>query len=237
MLIAPSEDQEFFRKTTERFLVEQAPPDEVRRLRDDAQGFDRAYWRRGAELGWTSLLVDDAHGGGSISGAGLVDLSLLAYEFGHHAAPGPLNATNIVAGHAERAGAPGPQADVLAGLLSGEAIGTWCAPELGARPGAWPTDVEVESDAGGVVVRGTVRPVEHAGQADHFLVTGRDGAGVTQVLVPASADGVSVEALQTVDLTRRFGAVSFADVRVGAGAVVGARGEASSDVERQMRWT
>jgi alkylation response protein AidB-like acyl-CoA dehydrogenase len=235
MLIAPSEDQEFFRQTTERFLVEQAPPDEVRRLRDHAAGFDRAYWRRGAELGWTSLLVDEAHGGGTISGAGLVDLSLVAYEFGHHAAPGPLYGTNVVAGALSEHGAPGPQAEVLGGLVSGETIATWCGPALGPRPGSWQTVVDVESDGDGVVVRGLARPVEHAAQADHFLVTAGDGAGVTQVLVPASSDGVSVESLHTVDLTRRFGAVTFDGVRVGADAVVGARGEASRDVERQMR--
>ena len=239
MLIAPSEDQEFFRETTERFLVEQVPPDVVRGLRNDPAGFDRGYWRRGAELGWTSLLVDEAHGGGSISGAGLIDLSLVAYEFGHHAAPGPLHATNVVAGALSAFGAgdgSGAQADVLSGLLSGDAIATWCAPAFGARVGEWATAVEFEPDDTGLVVRGTARPVEHAGQADQFLVTGRDGGGVTQVLVPASADGVSVEALQTVDLTRRFGAVTFEGVRVGADAVVGSRGEASADVGQQMRW-
>ena len=97
MLIEPTDDQEFFRETTERFLAEQAPADTVRALRDDPAGFDAVYWRRGAELGWTSLLVDEAHGGGTISGAGLVDLSLVAYEFGRRAAPGPLVATNVVA--------------------------------------------------------------------------------------------------------------------------------------------
>jgi alkylation response protein AidB-like acyl-CoA dehydrogenase len=235
MLIAPSEDQEFFRQTTERFLVEQAPPDEVRRLRDDAAGFDRAYWRRGAELGWTSLLVDEAQGGGTISGAGLVDLSLVAYEFGHHAAPGPLHATNVVAGALSEHGASDLQAEVLGGLVSGESIATWCSPGFGARPGSPQAGVELESEGEGLVVRGAVRPVEHAGQADHFLVTARDGAGITQVLVPASSTGVSVGAMHTVDLTRRFGSVTFDGVRVGTDAVVGARGEASPDVERQMR--
>jgi alkylation response protein AidB-like acyl-CoA dehydrogenase len=235
MLINPTEEQEFFRATTERFLVEHVPPDALRRLRDDADGFDRDYWRRGAELGWTSLLVDEAHGGGSISGAGLVDLSLVAYEFGHHAAPGPLTATNVVASALSDHGAGGEQAEVLAGLLSGAGIATWCAPELGARPGEWRTDIEIERAGDALVLRGTVRPVEHAGQADHFLVTARDGEGLTQVLVPASAEGIAVQALETVDLTRRFGAVSFDGVRVGADAVVGAAGAASPDVARQLR--
>jgi alkylation response protein AidB-like acyl-CoA dehydrogenase len=235
MLINPTEEQEFFRATTERFLVEHAPPDALRRLRDDDAGFDRDYWRRGAELGWTSLLVDEAHGGGSISGAGLVDLSLVAYEFGHHAAPGPLAATNVVASALSDHGAAGAQGEVLAGLLSGETIATWCAPELGARPDTWRTGVEAERAGDDLVLRGEVRPVEHAGQADHFLVTARDGAGLTQVLVPAGAAGITVEALETVDLTRRFGAVAFDGVRVGADAVVGALGEASPDVARQLR--
>ncbi len=235
MLIAPSEDQAIFAETTERFLVEQVPPDEVRRLRDDEAGFDRDYWRRGAELGWTSLLVDEAHGGGTISGAGLIDLSLVAYEFGHHAAPGPLTATNVVASALSEHGATGVQAEVLEGLLSGEAIATWCGPELGARPGEWRTGVEAERNGDEIVLRGTVRPVEHGAQADHFLVTARDGAGLTQVLVPAAAAGVAVEPLQTVDLTRRYAAVTFDGVAVGADALVGAAGEAAPDVERQMR--
>jgi alkylation response protein AidB-like acyl-CoA dehydrogenase len=235
MLITPTEEQEFFRATTERFLLEHAPPDTLRRLRDVPAGFERDYWRRGAELGWTSLLVDDAHGGGTISGAGLVDLSLVAYEFGHHAAPGPLTPTNVVASALSAHGAPGDQAEVLAGLLSGEAIATWCAPGLGARPDEWRTGVEVESAGEALVLRGSVRPVEHAGQADHLLVTADDDGGLTQVLVPADAEGLSVAALQTVDLSRRFGAVTLDGVRVGADAVVGRRGEASADVARQLR--
>ena len=235
MLINPTEEQEFFRATTERFIVEHAPPDAVRHLRDDSAGFDREYWRRGAELGWTSLLVDEAHGGGTISGAGLVDLSLVAYEFGHHAAPGPLTATNVVASALSDSGAAGAHAEVLAGLLSGEVIATWCAPDLGAERDAWRTGVEIEHSGDALVLRGTVRPVEYAGQADHFLVTGRDGAGMTQVLVPAGAEGISVDALETVDLTRRFGAVTFDGVQVVPDAVLGEAGGASPDVARQLR--
>jgi alkylation response protein AidB-like acyl-CoA dehydrogenase len=235
MLITPNEEQEFFRATTERFLVEHVPPDTLRRLRDDAAGFTRDYWRRGAELGWTSLLVDEAHGGGTISGAGLVDLSVVAYEFGHHAAPGPLTATNVVASALSEHGATGDQAAVLEGLLSGEAIATWCGPELGARPGEWRAGVVAERTGDDLVLRGSVRPVEHGAQADHFLVTARDGAGLTQVLVPAAADGLAVEPLQTVDLTRRYAAVTFDGVRVGADAIVGAAGGGAADVERQLR--
>jgi len=43
----------------------------VRTLADDPTGFDRQWWKRGAELGWTSVLVPEALGGGSVSGDGV----------------------------------------------------------------------------------------------------------------------------------------------------------------------
>jgi alkylation response protein AidB-like acyl-CoA dehydrogenase len=231
MLLGLSDDQQFFRETTGRFLAEQAPPDAVRALRDDATGFDPSFWRRGAELGWTSLLVSEAHGGGSVSGAGLVDLSLVAYEFGRHAAPGPLVTTNVVAATLS---AHGAAPDVLGALLSGEGIAAWCAPVAG--PNGWRTTVEARHDGADMVLRGAARPVESAGAAGHLLVTCGDdvGGGTTQVLVPASAAGVAVSPMQTVDLTRRFSVVTFDDVTVPADAVVGAAGQASADVDRQF---
>ena len=234
MLLGLSDDQQFFRETTGRFLAEQAPPDAVRALRDDTTGYDPAYWRRGAELGWTSLLVSEDHGGGSISGAGLVDLSLVAYEFGRHAAPGPLVTTNVVAATLS---AHGAAPEVLAALLSGEGIATWCAPVAG--PDGWRPTVEVRHDGADLVLRGESRPVESAGAAGHLLVTCRDtangGGGTSQVLVPTSTGGLSVSPMHTVDLTRRFSTVTFDDVRVPADAVVGASGQASADVDRQFQ--
>jgi alkylation response protein AidB-like acyl-CoA dehydrogenase len=249
MLLNLTEDQEFFRETTERFLTEQVPPDAVRALRHDATGFDPTYWRRGAELGWTSLLVGEEHGGGTISGAGLVDLALVAYAFGRHAAPGPLATTNVVAATLAVHGTQGTQSDVLASILSGEGVATWCPPSVG--PAGWRPTVEAIHDGPDLVLRGEARPVESAGAAAHLLVTCRDGdggdgetgtetktgteTGTTQVLVPTSAAGVTVSPLQTVDLSRRFSVVTFDDVRVPADALVGAAHQAGPDVDGQLQ--
>jgi alkylation response protein AidB-like acyl-CoA dehydrogenase len=229
MLLNLSEDQEFFRDTTDRFLTEQVPPDTLRQLRHDPMGYDPSYWRRGAELGWTSLLVSEEHGGGTISGSGLADAGLVAYEFGRHAAPGPLAVVNVVAAAlSEHDAAP----DVVAGLLSGEAIATWCAPPFGST--MWQPTVEVRRDGANLVLDGEARIVESAGQASHLLVTCNDETGVTQVLVPSETPGVSTAPMETVDLTRRFGVVTFRDVRVPVAAVVGTAGDARADVHRQF---
>jgi alkylation response protein AidB-like acyl-CoA dehydrogenase len=233
MLLALDSDQELFRETTAKLLHEQVPVGELRRLRDDPVGFDDDYWRRGADLGWTSLLVGEEHGGGSISGQGLVDLSLVAYEIGRHAAPGPLAVTNVVAATLSDHGDRQCEA-VLRELMSGDSIATWCCAESkpNDRLDAVTLDIRVEGDD--VVLNGVKRPVESGERADYLLVTGRTGEGLTQVIVPAGTAGVSVAALHTVDLTRRFSAVTFEDVRLPASAVVGEVGGAIGPASRQL---
>ncbi len=231
MLPELSPDQEFFRETTRRFLDEFVPVGELRRLRDDPGGFSDDYWKRGADLGWTSLLVNESHGGGSISGSGLIDLTLIAYEFGRRAAPGPLVVTNVAAAALSEAGdAP----SVVARLLTGESIVTWCFAEPPPNDGLGRVSLEVRVDGDEVVLDGVKRPVESAGRADFLLVSGRTGEGLTQVLVPRNTPGVSVAPMQTVDLTRRFSVVTFDDVRVPATAVVGVVGQAEAQVQRQL---
>jgi alkylation response protein AidB-like acyl-CoA dehydrogenase len=229
-----SSDQELFRETTVKLLEELVPVAELRRLRDDPTGFDRHYWRRGADLGWTSLLVGEEHGGGSLGDHGLVDLGLAAYEFGRHASPGPLAVTNVVAATLSEAGGPGRE-EVIADLTSGESVATWCLgePPPNDRLGAVTLEVGLESDS--VVLTGVKRPVESAAAADHLLVTGRTGSGLTQVLVPAGTPGVSIVPMQSVDLTRRFSVVTFDQVRLPVAAVVGGVGEADRQVERQLQ--
>jgi alkylation response protein AidB-like acyl-CoA dehydrogenase len=234
MMLAPSSDQELFRETTAKLLDELVPVEELRRRRDDPVGFDDAYWRRGAELGWSSLLVAPEHGGGSISDHGLVDLTLVAHEFGRHAAPGPLAVTNVVAATLSEVGGD-EHAEVLRGVMSGTSIATWCLSEPAPddRLGTVTLDARVEGDE--IVLNGVKRPVESGARADHLLVTGRTGAGLTQVLVPAGTAGLSVAPMQSVDLTRRFAVVTFDEVRVPLlGGLVGEIGAAGEQVERQL---
>jgi alkylation response protein AidB-like acyl-CoA dehydrogenase len=233
MLLKLSPDQELLRETTARFLTAQTPTSRLRQLRDHPDGFERDYWRKGAELGWTSLLVSEEHGGGSVSGEGAVDLSLLAYEFGRSAAPGPLADCNVAALALSRDGGEAHRA-VLDGLLTGEVIVSSC---IGAGPWrlAPGTAVEIRRDGHEVVVSGQARPAESAGTAEQLLVTGRTDGRMTQVLVPASAAGVSVKPLQGLDVTRRFSAVRFDNVRLPASAVLGAVGAAEAQFDRQLQ--
>lgn len=228
-----SSDQELLRATTARFLDDHVPLARLREDRNDPAGFDPSYWRSGVDLGWIMLLVDEADGGGSVSGRGAVDLALIAYEFGRHAAPGPLVDCNVVA--AALFGRRGDiQRAVLGDLLSGTAIAASC---LGAAPWqrADEATVRISRDGDDLVIDGSVRPVESGAQAGYLLVTGRSENGVTQVLVPADAAGVERRALKGMDVSRRFASVRFDGVRAPSSALVGEFGQASGQVVRQIQ--
>jgi len=269
MKLDPTPEQAFFAGTTREFLAGKVPASLLRELRGDQAGFGRDFWRQGADLGWTSLLVAEADGGGTISGQGLCDLALVAFEFGRHAAPGPLVAANVVTAAVARSGTAEQKAELLPGLLTGARIGSWAyaEPRPSERLGA--VGLRARRAGGHYLLTGHKAPVEAAGQADLFLVTarlaadGEDGGtgrdrtgrdrtgrggtgrdrtgrgdsseGLVQFLVHADTPGVTVRPMRTLDITRRYGHVAFADAAIPASAVLGEPGAADVDVERQLQ--
>jgi alkylation response protein AidB-like acyl-CoA dehydrogenase len=229
-----SGDQEFFAATTRKFLDDKADVVVVRGLRHDERGYDAAFWEQGCELGWTSLLVSEEDGGGSISGSGLADLVLVAHEFGRHAAPGPLIATNVVAATLSRSGSESQKQEVLAGLLAGK-VATWAHAEPPPNDRLGTVATEAVAAADGWSLTGTKAAVEAGASAEHLLVTARTAGGPTQFLLATDAEGVTVTPAQSLDLTRRFATVRFDGAVVPQSAVVGAVGDAGPDVQRQLQ--
>ncbi|MEV0478669.1 acyl-CoA dehydrogenase family protein, partial [Streptomyces prunicolor] len=238
-----SADQKLFRATVKGFLEKEAPLTRVRELADTSTGFDRDWWSRAAELGWTAMLVSEELGGGSVSGDGLLDLAIVAEEFGRGVGPGPLLATNIVlAGLAAATDGPDHSHTVEA-LVSGESVATWAVYEPGGQWSPLTPGLTAKPGSDGFVLDGVKDRVELAEQADLFLVTATTEQGLAQFLVPADAAGVSVEASRSLDLVRRFAEVRFAGVGrcvpgatsrrgwrpVPAGAAAGIRSRAGRD--------
>jgi alkylation response protein AidB-like acyl-CoA dehydrogenase len=217
-----SEDQEFFLETTRRFLAAQAPMPVIRSLEHEPAGYTPDYWRQACELGWTSMLVSEADGGGSLSSHGLLDLALVAEEMGRTVAPGPLVPVNLVAFALSAAGTTEQREAVLPGLLAGDATAAWTGP----------TPIPARHDADRFVVGGTASIVEAGGGADHLLVVVDDTDGTTHLLVPSDHPGVTITPLGSLDLVRRFARIEFIDVTVDQSAVVGRAGAASVEVAR-----
>ncbi|MDO8364641.1 MAG: acyl-CoA dehydrogenase family protein [Actinomycetota bacterium] len=239
-------DQSLFVETTRRYLENRAPIAHVRMLHDKGGSFDPAYWRGGAELGWTSLLVPEQLGGGSIGDHGLLDLVLVAEEFGRGVAPGPLLSTNVVAEALCRATNAQQHAAAIAQLVSGDATAAWAFHEGSTAHGpvavadaiAVADAVTARADGDGCVVDGTKTFVLDATTAQHLLLTVRDGDGdgdgLSQFLVPATRAGVTVVPRRSLDLVRPVGDVHLAAVRLTPADLVGAPGQAGDEVAHQL---
>jgi alkylation response protein AidB-like acyl-CoA dehydrogenase len=229
-----SEDQLFFRDTTRRFLDSECPTAKVRQLGQTESGFDRSFWQQGAELGWTSMLVAEEFGGGTVSGSGIVDLTLIADAFGSHVSPGPLLPTNVVAAALSSSANAQAHEGVLEGLVSGEVVAAWAFLEA-APCEPFSTTTRVMADDEGFVLNGVKAPVEAGAEADVLLVTARSDTGMTQFVVPARTPGVTIVPLQSLDLVRRYARVELEEVWVPRSAVVGTVDHAGADIERQLQ--
>jgi alkylation response protein AidB-like acyl-CoA dehydrogenase len=231
------EEQELFRATTHRFLESCWPLPEVRALQTSPLGYEASTWQRGAELGWTSLLVPEDLGGGSLSGHGLLDLVIVAEEMGRLVSPGPLVPVNVVAAALATWGESHHHDAVLPGLLDGTSVAAWAHAERGLPWGfgakALRTELRHRGDA--LVLSGTKSPVEAAVGATWLLASARSGDELVQVLVPADAPGVTITPLEGLDLVRRFGEVRFDSVELPRNALLAVGGDAEAALERQLQ--
>jgi len=204
------EDQELLRATTRRFLTEHQSLADVRRSMEEADVFDAGVWRRGAELGWTAMLIPAEHEGGSVTDQPLVDLVVLAEELGRELNPGPFVPCNVVADAIARFGTEVHAKEHLPRIALGEVTCAWC---LSGDASPDPSAVEVRATRAGDGWRldGVARYVHAAGDAALLLVTavGADTGGVVNFLVPRPSAGLSERVLTGLDLTRRFAEVRF----------------------------
>jgi alkylation response protein AidB-like acyl-CoA dehydrogenase len=228
-----SEDQEFFRQTTRRFIEAEAPIERVRDIDPAGDAFDRRWWLRAAELGWASMLVPESAGGGCLSGRPLTDAAIVGEEMGRQVCPGPFGAVNVVC--AALGEAAGSHQAILTQLVGGAKIASWAMAE---EDGRWDTRsiaTTATVNGGSIVLRGVKPFIEAAPSVDYLLVVARTGDGLSQVLVPSDAEHVSVTRSRSLDLARHFGTATFENVELPVSCLVGEPGEAAPAVERQLQ--
>jgi alkylation response protein AidB-like acyl-CoA dehydrogenase len=228
-----NDDQELMRDTTARFIESTCPLPRVRELANEHVGAGPEYWRQGAELGWFAMLVPEEFGGGTVSGNGVVDAAIVSEERGRFLQPGAFVATNVVACALATDGNDEQRAKVLPSIASGDATVTWA---LASSDGDWSpgTGLHASSRGGAFALTGAAGFVQDADLADWILVTASGDGGLSQFLVPAGTPGVTIRALEGLDLTRRFCEVRFDDVELSADALVGQDGDAARTVARQL---
>ena len=224
MALYLSDDQAMLKDTAAQFLADNAPVKHLRSLRDskDATGLSRDLWKQFAEMGFTGILVPDAHGG---LGLGHVEAGIILEEIGRNLTPSPFLATSVVAVEALKEGDGDIRAHWLPRIAAGDAIVALAIDEGPKhRPAA--TAMTAERSGNGFKLSGEKQFVVHGHIADLLLVSARTGgsageeAGITLFAVPREAAGISVDVDRLLDssLSSR---IRFEGVQVDADAVIG----------------
>jgi alkylation response protein AidB-like acyl-CoA dehydrogenase len=234
MELTLTDDQQLLRDTATRFMDATCPLETVRRLFDEGSATDlpQGYLREAAELGWFSLLVPEELGGGSISGEGLRDAAIVAEERGKRLQPGPFVAMNVLASALASAGTAAQRESILPAVMAGDAA-AWVANDA---TGTWAPGASISETTreGGFVLSGTSGVIQGAHQATWLLVVAAGPDGLSQYLVSADLPGVVIAPLDSHDITQRFATVELHEVQVGPESLVGERGEAEAEIERQL---
>jgi alkylation response protein AidB-like acyl-CoA dehydrogenase len=208
-----SEEQDDFRETLQRFLAERAPTSEVRRLMETPEGSDRALWKQMAEeLGLQGVHIPEAYGG---QGFGFLELGIVMEELGRALQGGPFFSTVCLAANAIlNAGSDTQRKALLPGIADGSSIATLALLEESASHDPNEIALVARPEGDGFVLDGSKRHVSDAQDADWILVAARlpetrGQEGITLVTVRGDAPGLAVEALETLDLTRKQAHLEF----------------------------
>ena len=235
MPLVLTEAQSMLRDSARDFLADHAPIKQLRQLRDsaDADGFSRPLWKQFASMGFTGVLVPEAHGG---LGLGHVEAGVVMDRIGHQLCASPFWASGIVATTALRhAGNDQQQQTWLPKLANGQAIATLAVDEHSKHQ---PHHIALQASAtpDGVVLNGAKTFVVDGHVADLLIVAVRTSgaatarAGITLCLVPRTAPGLQVERTLMVD-AHNAARISFNQVAVRSDQVLGSVGDGATALD------
>ena len=238
MALVLNEEQVMLKDAAAGFLAEKATVAHQRALRDtdSEQGYDENVWREMAEMGWAGIAIPEEFGG---LGYGYTGLGLVLEQIGRHLSASPLQSTVLVAATVVmELGSQAQKEQLLPAIAAGEKLVTLALQE--GRHHA-PEQVAAAAKAEGEdwIISGCKVLVLDAHVADSFIVIARsagesgDADGLSAFLVDADAQGVSVERRSMVD-SRNVGVLSLDQVRVSAGNLLGAAGQAGAGLNRAL---
>jgi alkylation response protein AidB-like acyl-CoA dehydrogenase len=187
-----SDVEDSLRSSVRSLLTDRCPPESVSALYDGA-GRDPALWRSVAQdLGLAGLLVPEKLGG---AGASAREAAVVLEELGRFVAPVPFLTSAVLATTAlVEAG----DDRLLPRLATGELTAALAVP-LSSAPGPLRASVRTGDDGR---LHGRVSSVADADAADVLVVPVETSGGVQLHQVAADADGLAVDPVLSLDMSR-----------------------------------
>ena len=220
-----SEDQQMLRDTAMAFARDEMPVTRLRELRDNgANGVDGETRGKLAELGFFGVLVPEEYDG---VGLGMVAMGQIMEAQGRTIAATPLLQSAVLSASVlSLGGSEAQKAEWLPKIASGE-VTMAVALDEGTHHAPLNIATEAERNGQGYTLNGAKRYVIDGHHADAFIVVARtfgeagQAHGVSLFIVPNDANGLTVQALNTVD-SHGAAHLHLEDVAVAEDQVIGA---------------
>ncbi|MDP9998458.1 acyl-CoA dehydrogenase family protein [Pseudarthrobacter sulfonivorans] len=195
-------EQSDLRRMVRKFCDENFGEAAIRRIAESELGYDPAVWEKMAtELGLQGIAIPEEFEG---SGAGQIELNIVIEELGRALATTPFFSSialgaNLILATDDAAA----KQRYLPGIAEGTTIATVAFLESSAsfEPGGITAEAHFDGDTW--KLNGTKLHVLDAVSATMVIVAARTAAGISLFAVDANADGLTIEAQETLDITRR----------------------------------
>jgi acyl-CoA dehydrogenase len=195
-------------------------PAALRTSLDTDTGYAAATWKVvSEELGLCGLTVPEEFGG---LGLGWGEVNTVHVELGRSLFPGPFLPTSLAVSALRAVDDVTAHERWLPGIATGQTVATV----------AGPTQLRAERDERGWTLSGSHDFVIAAHAADVLFLVADTQTGPALFAIERGADGLRVDQLEGLDLTRRVGRVTLADTRA---VLVGEPGQGAAAIDAVAR--
>ncbi len=229
-----TEEQQMLVDSVNKYLQNDYDFETRRKLVVTETGYSQDNWKTFAELGWLSVPFAEENGG---FGGTAIDVMLMMEAFGKALVTEPYISTVIMGGRlVELLGNAEQKESVLSAVIQGELQLALAYNEADSRNNPSMVTLKAKKDGSSYTLNGEKVMVLNGQSADQLLVTARtsgaltDAEGISVFLVDANAAGVERTGYQVSDGSRAAN-ISFKDVVVSEGQLVGEEGAALATLE------
>jgi alkylation response protein AidB-like acyl-CoA dehydrogenase len=219
--IGLDEDHSALAESVRGLAARRVPPTAVRAVVDAKREARPDYWADIAAQGLLGTHLPERFGG---QGFGLVELAIAVEELGRALAPGPYVPTVLASAAILTSASDAARKELLPSLADGSRTAALALPTTPWRPNRRPT---LPGRLAGrwdgpdrLVIAGVAEPVLGAGLADVLVLPVVTDRGEEWVAADAGAPGLTVSALDSLDLTRRVYRVEADGLAVGGARVL-----------------
>ncbi|HYD45456.1 MAG TPA: acyl-CoA dehydrogenase family protein [Phenylobacterium sp.] len=233
-----TEEQSMLRDTLASYLADTYDFDKRRAALKTEAGWRPEVWKAFAEeLGILGASFSEEQGG---LGGGAIENMVIMEELGKALVVEPYLETVVIGGgFAKHAQGWAGAGEAIGKIIGGEMLTAFAYAEPQGRYNWADLKTTARKDGDGYVLNGAKAVVIGAPWATHLIVTARTGGGqreaqgISVFIVERGAKGISYRDYPTVD-GRRASEVTFENVSVPAGALIGAEGQGLALVDQVM---